>query len=372
MKHTKITAGLLTLLLIFSLLLTGCGKAPVGGSTGGSTTTTTLDGASTTTTTLGPQDDHDEDWHQQYGSSTTKQPGGTTTGKGSTTTKRPNAGTTTKKPGGNTTTVSGGASSINKIPAYSGNPFVTVNGNQPNFTAAQKKSTKSYETYGALDSLGRCTTAIACIGKDLMPTGDRGDISSVTPTGWKQAKYNSSIVPGGYLYNRAHLIGWQLTGENDNEKNLITGTQYLNIEGMLPFENMIADYLKEEEPNHHVLYRVTPIFEGNNLLASGVQLEAYSIEDDGEGICFNVYCYNVQPKITINYKDGSSYQTGTTTTRLTVTGTYILNTNPNSMKIHKESCSYAKKISAANKATYTGALQDKLDEGYSLCLHCLG
>lgn len=189
------------------------------------------------------------------------------------------------------------------IPAYSGSAYVTVNNNIPNFSSSELKTT-GYENYSNLDGLGRTQVAIACVGKDTMPGENekRGSISSIKPTGWKQATYDN--ISGKYLYNRCHLIGWQLSAENANKNNLITGTKYLNIEGMLPFENMVADYIKETE--NHVAYRVTPIYEGNNLLASGVQIEAYSVEDNGAGICFNVYCYNVQPGITINYTDGSS------------------------------------------------------------------
>lgn len=193
--------------------------------------------------------------------------------------------------------------SISNIPAYSGKAFVNVNNNVPNFSVDELKTT-GYEKYSNLDSLGRTQTAIASVGKDTMPKADeeRGSISNIRPTGWVQVKYD--CVSGGWLYNRCHLIGWQLSAENANKKNLITGTKYLNIEGMLPFENMVADYIKETE--NHVAYRITPIYQGDNLLASGVQMEAYSIEDNGAGICFNVYCYNVQPKITINYTTGVS------------------------------------------------------------------
>ena len=163
-------------------------------------------------------------------------------------------------------------------------------------------STSSYEYYSDLDELGRCGVAYACVGTDLMPTEERENIGSVKPTGWHTIKYN--VVDGNYLYNRCHLIGYQLSGENANIKNLITGTRYLNVDGMLPFENMVADYVKET--NNHVMYRVSPIFEGNNLLVSGVQIEAKSVEDNGEGILFNVYCYNVQPNIEINYATGDS------------------------------------------------------------------
>ncbi len=184
---------------------------------------------------------------------------------------------------------------------YDGQAYVTINENVPEFSK-KELTTKSYEHYSPLDSLDRCGVATASIGPDLMPTEERGAIGSVKPSGWHTVKYD--VVDGKYLYNRCHLIGFQLSGENANKQNLITGTRYLNVEGMLPFENMVADYVKET--GNHVAYRVTPHFEGKNLVASGVQIEAYSIEDDGEGICFNVYCFNVQPGITINYADGTS------------------------------------------------------------------
>ena len=187
-------------------------------------------------------------------------------------------------------------------PDYEGTAYTVVDDNQPGFTQ-EYLTTDSYETYGSLDALGRCTAAVACIGPDLMPTGDRESIQDVTPTGWEQNAYD--FVDGGYLYNRCHLIGYQLTGENDNEQNLITGTRYLNVEGMLPFENMVADYI--QETGNHVLYRVTPVFEGTDLLAQGVQMEAYSVEDDGDGICFNVFCYNVQPGVEIDYATGENW-----------------------------------------------------------------
>ena len=190
---------------------------------------------------------------------------------------------------------------LSDIPEYTDSIYVILNNNIPNFSK-EDYSTKGFETYSKLDSLGRCGVAYANICKETMPPyGDeRGDISSVKPTGWKQKKYN-----GEYLYNRCHLIGYQLSDEDANELNLITGTRYFNVEGMLPFENKVAEYLKQNKDNH-VLYRVTPIYEGTNLLASGVQLEAYSIEDNGKGICFNVYIYNVQPGIKIDYATGNS------------------------------------------------------------------
>ncbi len=180
-------------------------------------------------------------------------------------------------------------------------PYVEINGNQPYFTKSEYTK-KSFENYSELDSLGRCGVAYACVAQDTMPTKKRGSIGSVKPTGWHTVKY--SCVDGKYLYNRCHLIGYQLTAENANKQNLITGTRYLNVDGMLPFENMVADYVKET--NNHVLYRVTPIFDGDNLVARGVEMEAYSVEDNGEGICFNIYAYNNQPQITIDYATGES------------------------------------------------------------------
>lgn len=187
------------------------------------------------------------------------------------------------------------------IPEYSGAPYVEINGNVPEFTDGDM-TTDSFETYSELDSLGRCGTAYACVGRDLMPTEKRGSIGSIKPSGWHSVKYD--FVDGKYLYNRCHLIGYQLTAENANRKNLITGTRYMNTIGMLPFENMVADYVKETD--NHVLYRVTPMFEGNNLVASGVKMEALSVEDRGDGISYNVFVYNVQPGVIINYENGDS------------------------------------------------------------------
>ena len=187
------------------------------------------------------------------------------------------------------------------IPEYSGKPYVVVNNNEPDFLK-KDLTTKSYEKYGALDSQGRCTTCIACIGKNLMPTGERGSISSVKPTGWHSTRYD--FIDGKNLYNRCHLIGYQLTGENANYNNLITGTRCLNVDGMLPFENEVGDYVRET--NNHVLYRVTPVFVGDELVARGVHMEALSVEDNGKSMKFNVYCYNVQPNVKIDYATGDS------------------------------------------------------------------
>lgn len=193
------------------------------------------------------------------------------------------------------------ATGIASVPAYSGKPFIAINGNKPNFTEADLTE-KSFEKYSPLDSLKRCGTAFANVSKETMPKEKRGSIGQVKPSGWQTAKYD--FVDSKYLYNRCHLIGYQLTAENANERNLITGTRYMNVDGMLPFENMVADYIKET--GNHVLYRVTPVFNGNNLVASGVQMEAMSVEDKGAGISFNVFCYNVQPGVEINYADGKS------------------------------------------------------------------
>lgn len=190
---------------------------------------------------------------------------------------------------------------LSDIPEYSGSPYISVNDNVPSFTE-EDLTTKSFEIYSDLDELGRCGQAYANISIELMPTEKRGSIGQVKPTGWHTVKYD--FVDGKYLYNRSHLIGFQLAGENANEKNLITGTRYMNVNGMLPFENMVADYVKETE--NHVLYRVTPIFKDQDLLASGVHMEAMSVEDKGEGISFNVYVYNVQPGVLIDTATGES------------------------------------------------------------------
>lgn len=194
--------------------------------------------------------------------------------------------------------------SFESIPEFNGqNAYIKLNGNKPYFDPAEYGA-EAFEHYEELDSLGRCVYAMACVGKETMPTEERGDINNVTPSGWNQKRYDSELVEGGWLYNRCHLIGHQLAGEDDTKENLITGTRYLNIKGMLRFENQIADYINET--GNHVLLRVTPIYNGNELVCRGVIMEAYSVEDGGEGICFNIYAYNVQPGIVIDYTDGSS------------------------------------------------------------------
>lgn len=197
--------------------------------------------------------------------------------------------------------------SLDAIPAYDGKAYVAVNNNEPFFTDSDMTTT-AFENYSDLDSLGRCGVAYANICKDIMPTEERGKIGMIKPSGWHTVKYD--VIKDRYLYNRCHLIGYQLAGENANPKNLITGTRYLNVEGMLPFENLVADYVNNT--GNHVLYRVTPMFSGSNIVANGVLIEAKSVEDNGGGILFNVYCYNVQPGVGINYENGDSWLDGTT------------------------------------------------------------
>lgn len=278
--------------------------------------------------------------------------------------------------------------SLSDVPAYSGKAYISVNGNVPYFTAAELTTT-SFETYSDLDTLGRCGVTYACIGQDLMPTKERGSIGMVKPTGWHTVRYDD-LVDGKYLYNRCHLIGYQLTGENTNTKNLITGTRYLNIEGMLPFENMVADYI--QETNNHVLYRVTPIFEGNNLLANGVLMEGYSVEDKGAGVSYCVFAYNVQPGIEIDYATGESkladgaqqeeQKTATVTPTPSpepekqepVTGSeasqadYILNTN--TKKFHYPTCSSVNDMKEKNKQEFFGTRDETIALGYSPCGRC--
>lgn len=258
---------------------------------------------------------------------------------------------------------------LSNIPDYDGKAYVELNGNVPEFSESEKTSSESFEEYGKLDSLGRCTYAVSCIGKDLMPTEKRGSIGSVKPSGWHISKYD--FVDGKYLYNRCHLIGYQLTAENANERNLITGTRYLNIEGMLPFENDVADYI--EITNNHVYYKVTPIFEGNNLVANGVQMQAYSVEDNGQGISFNVYCYNVQPGVAIDYATGdnqavTSSSVTSTSSDVTDKKTYIVNTK--TKKFHNPDCDGVKKMSSSNKKKYKGTRDSLISNGYSPCQKC--
>lgn len=263
----------------------------------------------------------------------------------------------------------GAAVTLDSLPAYSGKAYVAVNDNIPNFTA-KELTTIGYEKYSDLDSLGRCGVAIASCGTEIMPAAGekRGDISSVKPSGWVQAKYSG--ISGGYLWNRCHLIGWQLSAENANKKNLITGSRYMNIEGMLTFENMVADYIKET--GNHVAYRITPIYEGNNLVCSGVQMEGYSIEDEGEGICFNVYCYNVQPGIIINYATGASSQKGDSGTAVSSKPvTTSTATTAQMVWIPKSGKKYHSRSSCSNMKNPTRVTKtEAVNRGYGQCSKC--
>ena len=286
------------------------------------------------------------------------------------------------------------AFSLREIPAYSGTPYTEVNGNQPYFTE-EELTTQSFETYSELDSLGRCGVAYANVGQDLMPTEPRGEIGAVKPTGWHLVKYDN--VDGKYLYNRCHLIAYMLAAENANPQNLITGTRYLNTQGMLPFETKVCDYIKNT--GNHVLYRVTPIFDGDNLLADGVLMEAYSVEDAGEGIQFCVFAYNVQPGIGIDYATGDNWAEGSGTYQSTVASvaeetpvpqpetdtavqitpessapqesqgiTYVLNTN--TKKFHYPTCSSVDDMKEKNKQIYTGSREEVINMGYVPCKRC--
>lgn len=306
------------------------------------------------------------------------------------------------------TQASDAAFSLGDVEAYTGQPYAVVHENQPYFLK-EEITDQSYEFYSELDELGRCGVAHASIGVDLMPTEDRESIGQVKPSGWQTVKYD--VVNGKYLYNRCHLIGFQLAGENANEKNLITGTRYLNVDGMLPYENMVADYVKETE--NHVMYRVTPIYEGDDLVASGVLMEAESVEDGGEDLQFCVYVYNVQPGVVIDYATGDSHLEESAREPETVPvpqeqaeepepapqdqpeepesapqvqaeapvqepepvqepqpqGTdYILNTN--TKKFHYPDCGSVKQMKESNKQMYTGSRDDVIAQGYDPCKKC--
>ena len=254
------------------------------------------------------------------------------------------------------------------LPDFNGTAYIELNGNIPYFSLDDYPK-ESFEEYSELDYLGRCGVCVANIGIDIMPTEERGYIGSVKPSGWHSVKYD--FVDGKYLYNRCHLIGYQLSGENANEKNLITGTRFLNIEGMLSFENMIAQYVKETK--NHVLLRVTPDFRGDELLARGVTMEAMSVEDEGEGILFNVYCYNAQKGVIIDYATGESYEEF----KEIAFPKEIKNTkqnfvlNKNSKKIHYPTCSGAESTKEKNKEYYNGYLKDLTDKGYLPCRICV-
>ena len=254
---------------------------------------------------------------------------------------------------------------LEDIPEYTDSIYVVINDNNPSFTKNDYTET-SFELYSELDSLGRCGVAYANVGVDIMPTESRGNIGSVKPTGWQTVKYD--IVDGKYLYNRCHLIGFQLTGENANKGNLITGTRSFNVDGMLPFENMVADYIKETK--NHVLYRVTPMYEGEDLVAKGVQIEAWSVEDEGEGICFNVFIHNIQQGIVIDYTTGESSLADAVSGTDTKTKEmkYVLNTK--GKKFHNPDCASVKNMKEESKETYKGTRENLISQGYEPCGNC--
>ena len=280
---------------------------------------------------------------------------------------------------------------LNDIPEYSRHAYVEINGGDP-FFEDNEITTEAFEIYSPLDPLGRCGVAFACIGIEIMPTEDRDDIANVTPSGWEYNGVSNNntydFVENGYVYNRCHLIGFQLAGENDNERNLITGTRSLNIEGMLPFENQVADYV--EETQNHVMYRVTPIYNGFDYVAKGVLMEAYSVEDNGRGVCFCIYAYNVQPGVLIDYYTGVNVASGESLPEIGDDGrgdnaesptpddkeddsplgeiTYVINTN--SKKFHNPSCSHAKNLSGENRKETDKSRDELVDEGYSPCGTC--
>ena len=293
--------------------------------------------------------------------------------------------------------MSGATSTVHaqsKIPVYDGSASVSINGNIPSFSV-DEITTESYEYYGELDNLGRCTIAEACIGQDLMPTQERGSIGSVKPTGWVQNKYPGIVdSEPPYLYNRCHMIGFQLTGEDANERNLITGTRYMNIEGMLSYEYRVVGYIMQT--GNHVMYRVTPVFIGDNLLCSGVQIEALSVEDNGKGICFNAFCFNVQPGVVIDYSTGDnyaddSYESGISADDFVITTPgesesgverfvpdavekeepqYSYIANKNSKKFHYPYCKSVEQMNEKNKLYFDGTREELIEKGYSPCKNC--
>ncbi|WP_029319816.1 DNA/RNA non-specific endonuclease [Butyrivibrio sp. AE3004] len=282
---------------------------------------------------------------------------------------------------GETTKTAAESAVVAEIPAYSGRDNFVLNDNVPVFTSLEITG-KSYEKYGELDDLGRCTPAMASIGKDLMPAEERGSIAEVKPSGWNQNKYPGLVnTDPPFLYNRCHMIGYQLTGENANERNLITGTRYMN-EAMIPYENEVADYIRNT--GNHVMYRVTPVFDGDNLLCDGLQVEAMSVEDKGKGVSFNVFFYNVQPGVFIDYKDGSNKpdknyrpennesenneSDNGTRSSVETTQTYI--GNKNSHVFHRPDCDSVSDMKEKNKVMLEGTPEEIENQGFRPCQRC--
>lgn len=366
-NHTPVIGIALTLLLSIALA-TGCSASTAGNEAPPGEPTPELASTGTPDGPQEPQSAPAEDTNQQE----------------------------TEAVGENRPVTDDGVLSYRDVPAFEGNPYVYVNEGEPTFTDEQRAAEPGHEHYGELDELGRCTAALAVVGPETQPTEKRGSIGEIRPSGWQMAKYD--FVEGKYLFNRCHLLGYQLTGENANPQNLITGTRYLNIQGMLPFENAVADYV--DATGNHVLMAVTPIFEGSELVARGVHMMAESVEDGGEGVAFNVFCYNVQPGVVIDYGTGASMLEEDATPLPDVSGAesapdaasegagareasekgatgsdegkgvaeYVLNTN--SRKFHLPSCSSVGQMSPKNREDVEDTRENLIANGYDPCKRC--
>lgn len=364
-NHTPVIGIALTLLLSIALA-TGCSASTAGNEAPPGEPTPELASTGTPDGPQEPQSAPAEDTNQQE----------------------------TEAVGENRPVTDDGVLSYRDVPAFEGNPYVYVNDGEPTFTDEQRAAEPGHEHYGELDELGRCTAAFAVVGPETQPTEKRGSIGEIRPSGWQMAKYD--FVEGKYLFNRCHLLGYQLTGENANPQNLITGTRYLNIQGMLPFENAVADYV--DATGNHVLMAVTPIFEGSELVARGVHMMAESVEDGGEGVAFNVFCYNVQPGVVIDYGTGESMLEEEATLLPDVSGAekapatasdgggeasekgatetdegkgvavYVLNTN--SKKFHRPDCSSVGQMSAKNREDVEDTRENLIANGYDPCKRC--
>ena len=366
-NHTPVIGIALTLLLSIALA-TGCSASTAGNEAPPGEPTPELASTGTPDGPQEPQSAPAEDTNQQE----------------------------TEAVGENRPVTDDGVLSYRDVPAFEGNPYVYVNDGEPTFTDEQRAAEPGHEHYGELDELGRCTAAFAVVGPETQPTEKRGSIGEVRPSGWQMAKYD--FVEGKYLFNRCHLLGYQLTGENANERNLITGTRYLNVQGMLPFENAVADYV--DATGNHVLMAVMPVFEGSELVARGVHMMAESVEDGGEGVAFNVFCYNVQPGVVIDYGTGESMLEEDATPLPDVSGAesapdaasegagageasekgatgsaegkgtteYVLNTN--SKKFHLPSCSSVDQMSPKNREDVEDTRENLIAKGYDPCKRC--
>ena len=366
-NHTPVIGIALTLLLSIALA-TGCSASTAGNEAPPGEPTPELASTGTPDGPQEPQSAPAEDTNQQE----------------------------TEAVGENRPVTDDGVLSYRDVPAFEGNPYVYVNDGEPTFTDEQRAAEPGHEHYGELDELGRCTAAFAVVGPETQPTEKRGSIGEVRPSGWQMAKYD--FVEGKYLFNRCHLLGYQLTGENANERNLITGTRYLNVQGMLPFENAVADYV--DATGNHVLMAVMPVFEGSELVARGVHMMAESVEDGGEGVAFNVFCYNVQPGVVIDYGTGESMLEEDATPLPDVSGAesapdtasegagageasekgatgsaedkgvaeYVLNTN--SKKFHIPSCSSVDQMSPKNREDVEDTRENLIAKGYDPCKRC--